>query len=140
MRLRARVSLYLCLSGALFASHACTERRMPPTSEQPTQPVAARSADADAIHRRAILIDMHADTVQRMVDEGEDINQQLPDGHFDAARARAGGLDAQFFSIWVEPQFFGTGGQTAIARADAQIAAIRALTEQHPETWELATT
>src|SRR5205085_6612730 len=61
-------------------------------------------------------------------------------GHFDAVRARAGGLDAQFFSIWVEPQFFGTGGQMAIDRADRQIAAVRALAEQHPETWELATT
>ncbi|MFL6227608.1 MAG: dipeptidase [Pyrinomonadaceae bacterium] len=91
-----------------------------------------------AIHRRAILIDMHADTVQRIIDEGADINQRLSDGHLDAVRASEGGLDAQFFSIWVEPQFFGTGGATATARADRQIAAIHQLAAAHPEIWQLA--
>jgi membrane dipeptidase len=90
------------------------------------------------MHRRAILIDMHADTVQRIVDEGADINRRLPDGHLDAVRARAGGLDAQFFSIWVEPQFFGTGGRAAVERADLQINAVRALASEHPEIWTLA--
>ncbi len=111
---------------------------MPEQTEQRAQP--APAADADTIHRRAILIDMHADTVQRMIDEGADVNQQLADGHFDVVRARAGGLDAQFFSIWVEPQFFGAGGAAAIARADTQIAAVRALADTHPDVWELATT
>jgi membrane dipeptidase len=101
-----------------------------------------RAADnsPQAVHARSILIDMHADTVQRMVDEGADINMRLADGHLDAARMKDGGLDAQFFSIWVEPQFFGGGGRSAVERADKQIAAVRALAERHPETWELATT
>ncbi|MDT7605251.1 MAG: rane dipeptidase [Acidobacteriota bacterium] len=96
------------------------------------------TADALAVHRRAILVDMHADTVQRIVDEGADINQRLTDGHLDAVRAREGGLDAQFFSIWVEPQFFGAGGAGAIARADRQIAAIHKLAEDRPDIWQLA--
>ena len=52
----------------------------------------------------------------------------------------AGNLDAQFFSIWVEPQLFGGGGARAVKRADDQIAAIRTLADKHPETWVLATT
>src|SRR5215204_4854260 len=95
--------------------------------------------DPLSIHQRAIAIDMHADTAQRLLDEDVDIQQELSDGHFDAVRAKAGGLDAQFFSIWVEPQLFGGGGAKAMKRADDQIAAIRALAEQHPETWMLAT-
>jgi membrane dipeptidase len=83
---------------------------------------------------------MHADTVQRVLDENVDLQKQLSDGHLDAVRAKAGGLDAQFFSIWVEPQLFGGGGARAIQRADDQIAAVRALAENHPETWQLATT
>ena len=55
-------------------------------------------------------------------------------------RAREGGLDAQFFSIWVEPQLFGGGGAAAMKRADDQIAAVHALAEKHPDTWEFATT
>ena len=94
--------------------------------------------DPLAIHYRAIAIDMHADTVQRVLDEHIDLQQELKDGHLDAVRAKAGGLDAQFFSIWVEPQLFGLGGERAIKRADDQIAAVRALAEKHPETWQLA--
>jgi membrane dipeptidase len=110
----------------------------------PTNPAARTRADATpdddalAVHHRAILIDMHADTVQRVVDEGADINARLSDGHLDAVRARVGGLDAQFFSIWVEPQFFGVGGRAAVERADLQIAAVRALAEERPDIWQPA--
>jgi membrane dipeptidase len=99
-----------------------------------------RSDDVVKIHRRAIAIDMHADTPQRLLDERVDLAQRLPDGHFDSVRAREGGLDAQFFSIWVEPQLFGGGGPTAMKRADDQIAAVRALAANHPEIWQIATT
>src|SRR5882762_6936146 len=54
--------------------------------------------DPLAIHRRAIVVDMHADTTQRLVDEKVDLAQRVPDGHLDAVRAQEGGLDAQFFS------------------------------------------
>ena len=48
-------------------------------------------ANADTIHRRAIAIDMHADTTQRLVDENVDLTERLPDGHFDSVRARKAG-------------------------------------------------
>jgi membrane dipeptidase len=108
-------------------------------TKSPLQPN-TKSDDVAAIHRRALAIDMHADTPQRLLDERVDLSQRLPDGHFDSVRAREGGLDAQFFSIWVEPQLFGGGGPTAMKRADDQIAAVRVLAERHPETWQFATT
>jgi len=98
------------------------------------------AGDPLLIHRRAIVIDMHADTAQRLVDENVDLQSHLPDGQFDAVRAQEGGLDAQFFSIWVEPELFGGGGARAMKRADIQIEAVRNLAAKHPETWELATT
>jgi membrane dipeptidase len=99
-----------------------------------------KSNDPLAIHQRAIAIDMHADTAQRLLDENVDVAQRLPDGHFDSVRAQEGGLDAQFFSIWVEPELFGGGGPKAMKRADDQIAAVHALAEKHPEMWQFATT
>lgn len=99
----------------------------------------SNAGDPLSIHRRAIAIDMHADTTQRLVDENLDLSQRLADGHLDAVRMKEGGLDAQFFSIWVEPQIYGLTGDGATRRADEQIAAVRSLTEKHPETWELAT-
>ncbi len=98
------------------------------------------ATDPLSIHRRAIVVDMHADTTQRLVDEGVDLDQRLAGGHLDAVRAKEGGLDAQFFSIWVEPELFGLGGPRAMKRADLQIEAVSALATKHPETWELAMT
>ena len=109
----------------------------PETSNISTSPD-VKSKDPLSVHRRAIAVDMHADTTQRMVDEKVDLMQRLPDGHFDTVRAREGGLGAQFFSIWVEPQLFGGGGSGAMKRADTQIAAVRELVEQHSDTWEFA--
>src|SRR5687767_13355220 len=99
---------------------------------------AADAADAHSIHRRAVAVDMHADTVQFVVDEGADISGRVETTHLDAVRMREGGLDAQFFSVWVEPEYFGTGGERAVARADAQVEAVRALASRRPDVWALA--
>lgn len=104
-----------------------------------TSSSSTNGSDSLSIHRRAIAIDMHADTPQRLVDEAVDLSERLSDGHLDAVRMKEGGLDAQFFSIWVEPQLYGATGEGATKRADIQIAAVRALAEKHPETWEVAT-
>ena len=93
-----------------------------------------------SLQRRAVAVDMHADTVQFVIDEGADISRRAETTHLDAVRMREGGLDAQFFSVWVEPEFYGLGGEQAVARADAQVEAIRALAERHPDIWTFATT
>ncbi len=127
------------LAAAFLAG--CVKTKM--KDEKSTTVMQNSATDLDpgplSIHKRAIAIDMHADTVQRVLDEDINLQEHLSDGHFDAVRAKAGGLDAQFFSIWVEPQLFGGGGERAVKRADDQVAAIRALAEKHPETWQLAT-
>jgi membrane dipeptidase len=64
------------------------------------------SARAKAIHDSAIVVDTHADTPQRFLDEGYDIGNTDPNdnGHISLDKARAGNLGAEFFSIWVEPK------------------------------------
>ncbi|MEP6644270.1 MAG: dipeptidase [Acidobacteriaceae bacterium] len=64
------------------------------------------SARAQAIHNSAIIVDTHADTPQRFLDEGFDIgNSDARDiGHISLDKAKAGNLSAEFFSIWVEPE------------------------------------
>jgi len=132
------------LAAALLISSGCRNSRTTEQAERRpmtnTSETTSTANDPLAIHRRAIIVDMHADTTQRLVDENVDLAQRLSDGHLDAVRAKEGGLDAQFFSIWVEPELFGVGGPSAMKRADIQIQAIHGLAEKHPETWELATT
>ena len=64
------------------------------------------SPRARAIHDSAIVIDTHADTPQRFLDENYDIGSTNPKdvGHISLDKARAGNLGAEFFSIWVEPK------------------------------------
>ena len=51
----------------------------------------------------AIVIDGHADTPQRFVDEGWSFTDALGHGHLNMETARRGGLSAEFFAIWVQP-------------------------------------
>jgi len=64
------------------------------------------SAKARAIHDSAIIIDTHADTPQRFLDENFNIGSTDPNdvGHISLDKARRGNLGAEFFSIWVDPE------------------------------------
>jgi membrane dipeptidase len=75
-------------------------------AQTPGQPVEAVSAKARAIHESAIVVDTHADTPQRFLDEGFDIGSTDPNdkGHISLDKAKRGNLGAEFFSIWVEPE------------------------------------
>jgi membrane dipeptidase len=66
----------------------------------------AISAKARAIHESAIVVDTHADTPQRFLDDNFDIANSDPKdlGHISLDKTRAGNLGAEFFSIWVDPE------------------------------------
>jgi membrane dipeptidase len=56
------------------------------------------------IHKSAIVIDTHADTPGRFVDENFDPANDAGKGNWDFAKAKAGNLGAEFFSVWVDPE------------------------------------
>ena len=60
---------------------------------------------ARALHDSALVIDTHADTPQRFLDEGFDMATVTPvsEGMVDFSKVKAGNLGAEFFSIWVDP-------------------------------------
>jgi membrane dipeptidase len=66
----------------------------------------AVSKKAMEIQNSVIVIDTHADTPQRFLDENYDIGSTDGNdyGQISLDKARAGNLGAEFFSIWVEPQ------------------------------------
>jgi membrane dipeptidase len=66
----------------------------------------AVSKKAIEIQNSAIVIDTHADTPQRFLDENYDIGSADPKdpGHISLDKAKAGNLGAEFFSIWVDPE------------------------------------
>ena len=79
------------------------------------------SARARQIHNSAIVVDTHADTPQRFLDDNFDIGSTDPKdlGHVSLDKARAGNLGAEFFSIWVEPSFKGQYAHRAMDLIDS---------------------
>src|SRR5256712_6731522 len=82
-----------------FVTLACGA--LPLVAGCPSRPATAVSALE--LHRRAIVIDTHSDCTQRIAYDGIDFARAQPDMHVDLPKMRAGGLDAQFFSIFVGP-------------------------------------
>lgn len=96
------------------------------------------SARAKQLHDRAIVIDSHADTTQRLFfDKTFDISVRQKNGSIDVPRMREGGLDALFFSIWVPSD---VTGPPAVKRAMDLIDAAREAVRLHPDQLMLATT
>jgi membrane dipeptidase len=94
------------------------------------------SFDSLQVHHRAIVIDMHADTILRVLDESADLDAGAPGWHLDLNLMRQGGVDAQFFSIWADPHEY--WGEPATKRALALIGALDQQLEKHPTLLERA--
>ncbi len=61
---------------------------------------------AARVHREALVLDAHCDTLMRVVDDGYDLGSRNDEGHVDFPRMAAGGVDAQFFAVWVDPRSY----------------------------------
>lgn len=91
--------------------------------------------DAADLHRSALVIDTHADTPQRFVDQAWDFSHELGSGHLNLETARQGGLNAEFFAAWVEPHEW--RGRYAF-RALQLIDSVHEQVRKHPESMQLA--
>ena len=98
----------------------------------PDEPARARE-----IHAHLIGVDSHIDTLQRVVNSGEDISKRTPRGHVDLPRLKESGMVAPFFALWV-PTFF--QGSEAVRRTLQLRDAMQSLLDAHPDQIELATT
>jgi membrane dipeptidase len=67
----------------------------------------AQVADrARSLHADALIFDAHVHVVDRQFYHGGDMGQRVEDGQFDLVRAKEGGLDAMFFSLFVTEQYY----------------------------------
>src|SRR5271155_2037271 len=92
---------------------------------------------ARAIHFSSIVVDTHDDTTQRFLSGGFDLGKRNPDGHVDIPRMREGGMNAIFFSIWIDGR---TTGATAVQKALDQIDLVRENVRKYPNDIVLART
>src|SRR5436190_19676904 len=61
---------------------------------------------ARSLHETALVFDGHIHAIDRVFYHGGDIGELKADGQFDLPRARQGGLDALFFSIFVTEDYY----------------------------------
>ena len=81
------------------------------------------------LHFKSILVDTHNDIPTTAIDKGVSFDQQLSTKtHSDLQRMQAGGVDAQFFSIWCDGN-----KQHPYAWANREIDTVLAWTNRNPD-------
>ena len=61
---------------------------------------------ARKLHDDAFVFDGHVHVIDRQFYHGGDIGERVADGQFDLPRAKEGGVDAMFFSIFVTEDYY----------------------------------
>jgi membrane dipeptidase len=95
-------------------------------------------ARVERLLQRAVVLDLHDDTTQMMVDEGYDLTQRHDYGQVDVPRMRQGHVEGVFLSIWTDA--VGYTPPESIRRTLDQIDAVRREVARHPADLALATT
>jgi membrane dipeptidase len=95
------------------------------------------SERAHKLHFSSIVLDTHDDTTQRFFSKDYDLGKRNAEGHIDIPRMREGGMNAIFFSIWIDGKITGA---PAVQKALDQIDAIRENTKKYPNDIVLART
>jgi len=115
------------------------------TSCAPEKDEEALKAEAREIHDRVLTVDTHSDTPSLMLRRGWDIGErhessQRRSGKIDLPRMAEGGLDAEFFAVYIgQGERTSEGYARARERANLLLGAIHKMAEDYPQLVELAT-
>lgn len=94
-------------AAVLLAAPLAAQARTPPCPQPPEGYRQELWQRAWQLHHEAVVVDTHCDTTSLVLDRGFDMGQRASTGHVDLPRAAAGGLDAVFYSIYVDGRFAG---------------------------------
>lgn len=83
-----------------------------------------------------IIIDTHVDVPYRLQKKWEDISQKTSGGHFDFERAKLGGLDVPFMSIYIPAEYEKKGGAKKLA--DSLIDLVESFQTKFPHKFAVA--
>ena len=115
----------LFLASTLYSQQTATRKK-------------AMQQDPAKVHAEALVIDTHADTPQRFVDEHWDFFEPLNGGMVNYESAKKGNLDAEFFSIWVDPSQY-PANRSAV-RTLSLIDGVLEQVRKHPDKMALCRT
>ncbi len=86
---------------------------------------------ARALHSASTVVDTHCDTILSMMRGERGLGERSDKGHLDLPRLREGGVAAQFFAVYIEPQFKPDRGlQRALDVIDVLLRELEAFRDQ----------
>jgi membrane dipeptidase len=94
------------------------------------------AAEAQRIAQQYLLIDTHIDVPYRLLEHWEDVTQATAKGEFDYPRAKKGGLNAPFMSVYIPASYEKTGGGALLA--NQLIDSMEALVGRAPDKFAMA--
>ena len=100
-------------------------------------PAAYAQDAATRLARDAVIVDTHIDAPGILMDTWADLGVEAKDREFDYPKARAGGLDIAFMSIYTSPKQDADGSAWQVA--NAMIDGVEALAQRHPGKFEVLT-
>jgi len=83
------------LAAILLCAAFAAEPAQPPDPKPPADP---------NFHAAAVVVDAHCDVTEAMFYDGYDLLARHRERHVDLPRLREGGIDAEFFSVFVHPE------------------------------------
>ena len=104
-------------------------------AQQPLQD-AALHAKAEKLAQQFVIVDTHIDAPFRLRMKWEDISQRTIGGEFDYVRAKQGGLNAPFMSIYIPAEYEKKGGAKALA--DTLIDMVETFARNWPKQFAIA--
>lgn len=85
-----------------------------------------------------LVVDTHIDVPYRLEEHFEDVTQATPAGDFDYPRAKAGGLDVAFMSIYTPANYEFEGTDKATRHANTMIDLVEDIVAKAPKRFVLA--
>lgn len=112
---------YLKLLALIIIASACSQPTRETVKDTQTMSDEELLAYADELAHEFIIVDGHVDLPYRMEIKGFMLRKQVEDvsvlteGNFDYPKAKKGGLDAPFMSIYIPSSYYFEGGAKAFA-------------------------
>ena len=132
MQLKYFISSLLILTLLTFSCNQNKQKSGVKTTK--SEPVDL-ARQAKELSKSLIVVDGHVDLPYRLRSKWEDISGRTQGGHFDFVRAKEGGLDAPFMSIYIPAKFEMNG---AMDLALELIASVEKICKDYPDKFALA--
>ncbi|SNY45337.1 membrane dipeptidase [Arsukibacterium tuosuense] len=132
-----RLSL-LCIALLSAGLTACSSpgQLNSPAATQPAASELSVAQRARLIAQNRMIIDTHIDVPYRLHKDWEDVSQATERGEFDYPRARAGGLNVPFMSVYIPASYERSGGGYQLA--NQLIDNMEALAGRAPDKFAMA--